>query len=102
LRGLFLTPNREIDPVICELEFSVGDGTIESGMKIHELKSKVSIYRALLKGKDGTLCKFSEDGPVGISVIDDLIQALESQQKRIEALEKKIRAASKSQATSRN
>ena len=51
-------------------------------MKIDELKSMVSIYRALLKGKDGTLCRFSEEGPVGISVIDDLVVALESQQKR--------------------
>jgi hypothetical protein len=71
-------------------------------MKTDELKSKVSIYRALLKGKDGTLCRFSEEGPVGISVIDDLVVALESQQKRIEALEKKIQGASKSQAPRRN
>ena len=51
-------------------------------------------YRARLKEKAGTMCMFTEDGPIGLSVIDDLIEALESQQRRIDALERKIGAAS--------
>jgi|SoimicMinimDraft_9_1059737.scaffolds.fasta_scaffold974378_1 hypothetical protein len=63
-------------------------------MKIEELRSKVEKYRARLKEKAGTMCMFTEDGPIGLSVIDELIEALESQQRRIDALERKIGAAS--------
>ncbi len=50
--------------------------------------------RVRLKEKAGSMCMFTDDGPIGLSVIDDLVEALESQERRIDALERKIGAAS--------
>ena len=63
-------------------------------MKIKELRSTVEKYRVRLKEKAGSMCMFTDDGPIGLSVIDDLVEALESQERRIDALEMKIGAAS--------
>ena len=60
-------------------------------MTIDELKSKVETYRTGLKEKSGHMCHFSDTGPVGMSLIDALVAAIESQQLRIEKLEKHSR-----------
>ncbi len=58
-------------------------------MTIDELKSKVETYRTGLEEKSGSMCMFSETGPVGMSLIDALVDMIEAQQSRIESLEKK-------------
>jgi len=56
---------------------------------IDELKSRVESYRDTLKGKSG-VCRFSEAGPVGISLIDALVATVESQQSQIDELKQRI------------
>jgi len=60
-------------------------------MNLHQLKAAVERYRAGLKERDGKMCFFSETGPVGMSLIDALVSALEAQQQRIEALEARVK-----------
>ena len=62
-------------------------------MNINELKSKVEKYRSDLEEKSGKACIFSETGPVGMSLIDALVAALESQELRIAELENGPRLA---------
>jgi len=57
-------------------------------MDIQELKSEVDRYRDKLKEKKGHVCTWGKNGPVGMQLIDVLVETLEAQQKRIEALEK--------------
>ena len=57
-------------------------------MDIQELKSEVDRYRDKLKEKKGHVCTWGQNGPVGMQLIDVLVETLEAQQKRIEALEK--------------
>lgn len=57
-------------------------------MTVEELKTKIEAYRAALRDKKG-IAMFSESGPVGMSVIDALVAAIESQQLQIEELQKK-------------
>jgi hypothetical protein len=57
-------------------------------MDIQELKSEVDKYRDKLKEKKGHVCTWGKNGPVGMRLIDVLVETLEAQQKRIEALEK--------------
>lgn len=59
-------------------------------MTIEELKTKVETYREDLKKKPGSPVCFSETGPVGMSLIDAIVNVLESQQKRIKELERKL------------
>jgi hypothetical protein len=42
-------------------------------MTVQELKITVEDYHQALKTKSGSLVRFSETGPVGISLIDALI-----------------------------
>jgi hypothetical protein len=56
-------------------------------MDINELKKRVADYRVTLKQKSGAAVCSSETGPVGISMIDALVAALETQDQRIKALE---------------
>jgi len=58
-------------------------------MTIAELKTAVERYRQDLKSKAGKIVNFSESGPVGMTVIDSIVEMLEAQQKRIEELERK-------------
>jgi len=58
-------------------------------MEIDELKSQVEKYREKLKEKKGHVCTFGKNGPVGMVLIDALVEVLEAQQQRIEAIEKK-------------
>jgi len=60
-------------------------------MTIEELKASVESYRSSLREKNGVMCRFSESGPVGMSVIDDIISVLTAQQQRIEELEQRNR-----------
>ena len=57
-------------------------------MTINELKSKVEQYRVSLKERAGKMCTSSENGPIGISIIDDVVAVIESQERRIKKLEK--------------
>jgi len=59
-------------------------------MTIEELKQRIEEHRAGLKDKSGTSCMFSETGPVGMSVIDAVVAALEAQEERIGVLERRI------------
>ncbi len=59
-------------------------------MTTEELKVKVESYRHDLKAKSGSTCLCSEEGPVGMSLIDAIIATLEAQQTRIQELEQKL------------
>ncbi|MEO7403517.1 MAG: hypothetical protein ABIU95_07590 [Burkholderiales bacterium] len=56
-------------------------------MTIEDLKANVEAYRQGLKSKSG-VCMFSENGPVGMSVIDALVATIEAQQKEIDDLQR--------------
>ncbi len=58
-------------------------------MNINELKAKVEAHREELKKKAGMQVQFSETGPVGISVIDAIVQTLEDQQRQIDELRRR-------------
>jgi hypothetical protein len=53
---------------------------------IQEMKSKIEPYRQDLKEKSGQHCRFSETGPVGMSVIDAPVAMIEAQQEQIDEL----------------
>jgi hypothetical protein len=57
-------------------------------MDMPELKKKVEDYRAVLKGKSGQACVFSENGPANMRLIDAIVASLEKQGQRIAALER--------------
>ena len=57
-------------------------------MNVDELKAQVEAYRKGLEDKSGHLCRFSETGPVGMSLIDAIVSVLEAQQQQIDHLEK--------------
>ena len=59
-------------------------------MTVQELKNAVEAYRQDLKKKGASVVTFSETGPVGMSIIDSVVRVLESQQKRIDELERKL------------
>ena len=59
-------------------------------MMINDLKARVESYREDLKKKSGGVCLFSENGPVGMSVVDALVATIEAQQKQIEDLAKRL------------
>jgi hypothetical protein len=48
-------------------------------MEIDKLKSEVIIYRDKLKEKKGKVCTFGKNGPVGLSLIDAIVETLEAQ-----------------------
>jgi hypothetical protein len=57
-------------------------------MTIDGLKAKVEAYREILaKEKNGKGVVFSESGPVGMSLVDAIVQALEALEKRVKAVE---------------
>jgi hypothetical protein len=57
-------------------------------MTIDELKKKIADYRSKLKGESGKIVTSSDNGPIGLKVIDDVVAAMEALEKRIAALEK--------------
>ena len=59
-------------------------------MSIKKLKSAVEEHRDRLSTKKGKVCTFGKNGPVGMQVIDALVEALEAQEQRIDELEKKL------------
>ena len=59
-------------------------------MSIKKLKSAVEEHRERLSAKKGKVCTFGKNGPVGMQVIDALVEALEAQEQRIDELEKKL------------
>jgi hypothetical protein len=59
-------------------------------MSVKKVKTAIEEYREKLQAKNGKVCTFGKGGPVGMSVIDVLVSALEEQDQRIEALEKKL------------
>lgn len=59
-------------------------------MTIEELKDGVETYCQGLKAKAKSVVSFSESGPVGMSVIDSIVKVLETQEKRIAELERKL------------
>jgi hypothetical protein len=56
-------------------------------MTIDELKSALSDYREKLKGKAGKVVTSSQNGPIGMQLIDAIVDALETLEKRVEKLE---------------
>jgi hypothetical protein len=58
-------------------------------MKLKEAKAKIEAKRASLREKSGHMVASSENGPIGIDMIDALLVVIEDQQKRIEELEKR-------------
>jgi len=61
-------------------------------MTTAELKTKIEEYRAGLNEKSGHMCRFSEAGPVGMSLIDAVFETLETQQAKINELESKLKS----------
>ena len=59
-------------------------------MSIKNLKSAIEAHQDKLKAKKGKVCTFGKNGPVGMQIVDALVDALEAQEQRIEALEKKL------------
>lgn len=59
-------------------------------MTIDELKAKVEGHRESLQEKSGSVVQFSKTGPVGMSLIDAIVSALEAQQAQIEELKSKV------------
>jgi hypothetical protein len=59
----------------------------ELPMTVQELKVAVEAMRESLKQKNGSIVKASESGPVGISIIESIVRALEAQEERINRLE---------------
>jgi hypothetical protein len=60
-----------------------------AGMDIDKLKSEIEKYRDKLNDKKGKVCTFGKNGPVSLGLIDAIVETLEAQHQRIEALEKK-------------
>lgn len=56
-------------------------------MTIEEMKSKVEEHRDGCKKSAGAMVQFSVTGPAGMAVIDVLVQAIESLEKRVAELE---------------
>lgn len=56
-------------------------------MTVEEFKAKVEEYRSNLRGKSGKMVVFSEGGPIGMRLMDDVVRVLEEQERRIAALE---------------
>jgi hypothetical protein len=59
-------------------------------MTVDELKAKVESYREGLKEKVGHPIVFAMSGPVGMSVIDAIVDTLETMEKRIKELDAKL------------
>lgn len=59
-------------------------------MTVEQLKKKVEEHRDGLRANNG-IVKFSVSGPVGMSVIDNIVAVLEAQEARISQLEGQIK-----------
>ena len=59
-------------------------------MSTKNLKSAIEAHQNTLKAKKGKVCTFGKNGPVGMQIVDALVDALEAQERCIEALEKKL------------
>jgi hypothetical protein len=59
-------------------------------MRIDALKTRVAEYRESLAEKKGHMVSSTDNGPIGMDLIDDLVRVLESQEMRIAELEKKL------------
>jgi hypothetical protein len=72
-------------------------------MTIDELKLEVASYRRALteKGKSGHLVKYTSAGPVGMPLIDKLLEVMESQQQQIDDLKANINCTVESAFTPR-
>ena len=62
-------------------------------MHIEELKQKVESCRNELKGDTNKMVPFAESGPIGISMVDDIVAVIESQELRIAELESRFGVA---------
>ncbi len=62
-------------------------------MTIDELKLEVASYRRALteKGKSGHMVKYTSAGPVGMPLIDKLVEVMEAQQQQIDDLKATIK-----------
>ena len=56
-------------------------------MQVTELKARVDQYRAQLHQQSGCAVRFSETGPVGMALIDALVEAVDALEKRVTDLE---------------
>jgi hypothetical protein len=59
-------------------------------MSIDELKAKVEKCREHLKANSGNRLLMSEAGPPSMGLIDALVEVVESQQRRIEEIERQL------------
>jgi hypothetical protein len=68
-------------------------------MVIAHLEAIVERNKAHLKNASGSICRMTEEGPIGFDVIDPLIEIIKAQEARIDQLERLFvsRIASQSQ-----
>jgi hypothetical protein len=59
-------------------------------MSLKEARAAVKEYRDKLKARRGKVCTFGKNGPIGMQVIDPILDAIEDQERRIRALEEKL------------
>jgi hypothetical protein len=57
-------------------------------MNAKQLQSEVERYRLKLRSKPAKLVSYGPSGPIDIEVIDTIVEAISSMEKRIIALEK--------------
>jgi hypothetical protein len=58
-------------------------------MTIEQLKAEIETYRANCKEKGGKAVIFSENGPVGMKLIDAIFTVVDRQQREIDELKRK-------------
>ena len=62
-------------------------------MTTQELKAQVEALRAYLKARSRAGVVFSEEGPPNMGIIDAIVRTLETQERRIAAIEQRSAAA---------
>ena len=60
-------------------------------MTTDELRVEIERYRSRLKKKSGLFNDYSKSGPVTMSLIDAIVETLETQQTKIDELESMIK-----------
>lgn len=59
-------------------------------MSASELRSELETLRETLRNAPSRAIRSSENGPIGISIIDKIVAVMEDQERRIEQLEQKL------------
>ena len=59
-------------------------------MNVADLRAAISSYRERLKANSGKMLSSTDNGPIGMAIIEVLASAIESQQEQIDELKRKI------------